>query len=164
LKINFSGKHMVLLFVAGFVVLIDQITKEVVLRKLPLYDSVTVVTGFFSFTNIRNPGGAFGLMANQPPFVRVFFFIFVSALFIIMIYFFYLKIPTGYFKLRTGIAMIFGGAVGNMVDRIRFGYVVDFLDFYLKNLHWPAFNIADSAITVGVTIFAYHLIFDKMPE
>ena len=60
--------------------------------------------------------------------------------------------------------MIFGGAVGNMIDRIRFGYVVDFLDFYLKNLHWPAFNIADSAITVGVTIFAYHLIFNKMPE
>ncbi len=51
-----------------------------------------------------------------------------------------------------------------MIDRIRFGYVVDFLDFYLKNLHWPAFNIADSAITVGITIFAYHLIFDKMPE
>ncbi len=164
MKINCFGRRKTLFFIAGLIVLLDQITKEIVLKKLPFYDSVTVVTGFFSLTNIRNPGGAFGLMANQPPFVRVFFFIFVSALFIIMIYFFYLKIPAGYFKLRMGIAMIVGGAMGNMIDRIRFGYVVDFLDFYLKNFHWPAFNVADSAITIGITIFAYHLIFDKMPE
>ena len=60
--------------------------------------------------------------------------------------------------------MIFGGAIGNLSDRIRFGIVVDFLDFYLGNLHWPAFNVADSAISVGIGIFLYHLVFKKMPD
>jgi signal peptidase II len=66
--------------------------------------------------------------------------------------------------LATGFAMIFGGAIGNLVDRIRFGKVVDFLDFYIGNLHWPAFNVADSAVSVGIAIFIFHLLFKKMPK
>jgi signal peptidase II len=66
--------------------------------------------------------------------------------------------------LAAAFALIFGGAIGNLIDRVRFGMVIDFLDFYAGKLHWPAFNIADSAITIGIGIFLYHLIFKKMPE
>ena len=66
--------------------------------------------------------------------------------------------------LATGISLILGGAVGNLIDRVRFGKVVDFLDFYLDDFHWPAFNIADSAVSVGIVIFLFHLLFKKMPE
>lgn len=66
--------------------------------------------------------------------------------------------------LATGFSLILGGAVGNLIDRIRFGEVVDFLDFYIGNYHWPAFNVADSAISVGIAIFLFHLLLKKMPE
>jgi signal peptidase II len=81
-----------------------------------------------------------------------------------LIFYFYKKTPTEHSWLTAAFALIFGGAIGNLIDRIRFGMVIDFLDFYVGNLHWPAFNIADSAISIGIGIFLYHLIFKKMPE
>jgi signal peptidase II len=81
-----------------------------------------------------------------------------------LIFYFYHKTPPGQTLLSTGFALIFGGAIGNLIDRVRFGMVVDFLDFYIGRHHWPAFNIADSAITVGIFIFIYHLVVKKMPE
>ena len=81
-----------------------------------------------------------------------------------MIVYLYLKTPQDYLFLRSGLTLILGGAAGNVVDRIRLGKVVDFLDLHINDLHWPAFNIADSAITVGIFIFGFHLLFKKMPE
>ena len=165
LKKNVLNRYTGLLFyVVSSIVLTDQITKAVVAKKLPLYSSVPIIHGFFNLVNYRNPGGAFGLMANQSPVVRGLIFIFISSLSILIIYYFYKKIPLKHYLLRTCFALILGGAVGNMIDRIRFGYVVDFLDFYIKSLHWPAFNVADSAITVGIIIFSYHIIFNKTPK
>jgi signal peptidase II len=158
------NKYIRLVIVAGLVVLADQISKTLILKYLPLHHSIPVVAGVFDITHIRNPGGAFGLMANMSVFGRSIVFLFISSIAVGLILYFYSKTPRTHTFLSTGFALIFGGAVGNLIDRVRFGSVVDFLDFYIGNYHWPAFNIADSAITVGIFIFIYHLLFKKMPE
>jgi signal peptidase II len=150
--------------IAGLVVLLDQATKLLVLAKLPLYHSIPVVQGFFNLTHIRNPGGAFGFMATGSQGLRNLLFVGVSIIAMGLIVYFYRSTPRTYPYLAAALAMIFGGAVGNLIDRLRFGEVVDFLDVYLGAHHWPAFNAADSAITVGVTIFILHLVLGKMPE
>jgi signal peptidase II len=157
-------KYLKLTFVAGLVIIIDQITKAVILSSMPLYSSMDVVPGFFSLTHIHNPGVAFGFMSNQSSSFINIIFLFVISLAICLIFYFYINTPKRYSLLSTGFALIFGGAIGNMIDRIRFGKVVDFLDFYIGNFHWPAFNVADSAITVGIIIFLFHLLFKKMPD
>ena len=159
-----QNKYTRLVIVAGLVVLADQITKALILKYLPLHKSIPVIAGLFDITHVLNPGGAFGLMANMSVVVRTVVFLFISSLAVGLIFYFYIKTPRGYIFLAAGFALIFGGAIGNLIDRVRFGMVVDFLDFYIGNYHWPAFNIADSAITVGIFIFLFHLLFKKMPE
>lgn len=157
-------KYTRLAGVSGLVVILDQITKAAILINLPLHHSISVIPGFFNLTHIHNPGGAFGFMANQSSSLRSVIFLLVSILAIGLVYYFYKNTPKTHTWLATGFALIFGGAIGNLIDRIRFGKVVDFLDFYVGNYHWPAFNVADSAITVGIAIFLFHLLFKKMPE
>ncbi|MDO9109898.1 MAG: signal peptidase II [Desulfatirhabdiaceae bacterium] len=150
--------------VSGSIVVLDQISKMIVLRSMPLYESIPIIPGFFNLTHIHNPGGAFGFMASQGPEVRSLLFLAMSSLAAVAIVFFYLRTPVSYSWLSTALLLIFGGAIGNMIDRVRFGEVVDFLDFYAGGYHWPAFNVADSGISVGMAILVYHLLFDKMPE
>ena len=159
-----KNKYIKLVIFAGIVIVLDQFTKGLILHYLPYNSSVSVINGFFNLTHIHNPGGAFGLMADLSPTLRSIIFLFISSLAVGLIFYFYKKTPTQYSWLAAAFALIFGGAIGNLIDRIRFGIVVDFLDFFVGNLHWPAFNIADSAITVGIGIFIYHLIFKKIPE
>ena len=161
---NKRGKYLKLVFIAGLVILIDQATKFAVEQYLPLYHTVEIVPGFFNLTHLLNPGGAFGLMANQGPVIRSLLFIVVSLLAVCMVLYFYLKTPETHQMLSTGLAMILGGAAGNLIDRLRMGKVVDFLDFYIKGFHWPAFNVADSAISVGMTIFALHILSGRLPK
>ena len=162
--VNPRSKYTKLATIAGLIIIADQITKAVILKTLPLYHSVAVIPGFFSITHIHNPGGAFGFMSNQSSNLQRLIFLVVSLIAVGLIFYFYMKTPNTYRVLSTGLALVFGGAIGNMVDRIRMGKVVDFLDFYAGNLHWPAFNIADSAVTVGMIIFLFHLLFNKLPE
>ena len=159
-----QNKSIRLIIVAGLVILSDQVTKALVIKYLPLHKNIPVIDGFFDITHILNPGGAFGLMANMSATVRAVVFLFISSLAVGLILYFYIKTPRQYVFLAIGFALIFGGAIGNLIDRVRFGVVVDFLDVYIGKYHWPAFNIADSAITVGIFIFIYHLLFKKMPE
>ena len=158
------NKYLKLVIIAGLVIIFDQITKAVIQNTVPLYHSVTVIPGFFSITHIHNPGGAFGFMANKSPGLRNLLFLLISSLAICLIFYFYKKTPRKYSLLSACFALILGGAVGNLIDRIRFGKVVDFLDCYIGSYHWPAFNVADSAITVGVVIYVILVIFKKMPE
>jgi signal peptidase II len=158
------NKYTKLAIIAGLIVIIDQITKAAILHFLPLHESVPVISGFFSLTHIHNQGGAFGFLADQSSVVRGIVFLLISGLAICLIFYFYAKTPKTHHFLTTGFAFVLGGATGNMIDRIRFGKVVDFLDFFIKELHWPAFNVADSAITTGMTIFVIHLLFNKLPE
>jgi signal peptidase II len=148
-----KNKYIKLLIFGGSIILIDQLSKALILDYLPLNQSIPVLKGFFNITHIHNPGGAFGLMANLNPTLRS----------LILIFYFYKKTPPNYPWLAAAFALIFGGAIGNLIDRFRFGTVIDFLDFYVGNLHWPAFNVADSAISAGIIIFVFHLIFKKMP-
>ena len=159
-----AGKYARLALIATAVVLVDQLTKLTVLRMIPLYDAIPVIPGFFHLTHIQNPGGAFGLLAGQGAAVRSAVFLFASAVALCLILVFYRNTPAGYRWLTTGFSLIFGGAVGNLIDRIRLGRVVDFLDFSVAGYHWPAFNVADSAVTVGIGIFVFHLLFNKLPE
>jgi signal peptidase II len=159
-----QNKYLKLAVVAGLIVLFDQITKAFILRYLAINHPITIIAGFFDIIHVRNPGGAFGLMANLSAGMRTILFLFISSLAVGLIFYFYQKTPATHRLLATAFALIFGGAIGNLIDRVRFGTVVDFLDFYIGNLHWPAFNIADSAITIGICIFVYHILFKKMPQ
>lgn len=153
-----------LALIAGFVIILDQLTKLIIIKTLPLYDEVVAIPGVFNIVHILNPGGAFGFLAGVDSNLRHLFFIVVSVLALGLVFYFYKTTPVTHRFLSAAFALIFGGAVGNLIDRFRFGQVVDFLDFYVNTWHWPAFNVADSAITVGITIFIFHLLFGKMPD
>ena len=153
-----------LFIIAALVLLVDQATKLMIYHGLPLYDEIDVVPGFFSIVHFHNPGGAFGIFADTESGFRHIFFMVVSILALGLVFYFYRSTPRTHRFLSTGFALIFGGAVGNMVDRFRLGQVIDFLDVYVNGHHWPAFNAADSAISVGIGIFVFHLLFGKMPE
>ena len=157
--------HYIRLIVfAGLVVLVDQLSKAAIWHTIPLYHSVPIIPGFFDITHIHNPGGAFGLFAHQSGGWRQGFFLILISAAMIAIFCFYRIIPPTHPWLAFGLALIFGGAIGNLIDRLRFGEVVDFLKFYIGKYQWPSFNIADSAITVGVGIFLIHLVLNKMPD
>ncbi|MGD8521861.1 MAG: signal peptidase II [Desulfobacterales bacterium] len=159
-----KNKYIRLAVIGGCVVIVDQITKLLILRHLPFNQNITVIAGFFDIVHINNPGGAFGLLASLSPQWRTIIFLFISSLAVGLIFYFYIKTPQSHPWLAAGFALIFGGAIGNLIDRLRFGFVIDFLDFYIAKYHWPAFNIADSAITVGLAIFVIHIVLRKMPD
>jgi len=153
-----------LILVSGCIIVVDQFTKYIIKMNLALYDNIIVIEKFFNITHILNPGGAFGFFASQSPEVRKFIFLFMSSLVALFILWFYKKCSVNFVFLSYGLALIFGGAIGNLIDRFRYGKVVDFLDFYINSVHWPAFNVADSAITIGMGILIYHIIFNKIPD
>jgi signal peptidase II len=144
---------------AALVVLIlDQLTKFWALHRLPSGIPVAVIDGFFSLTLIENRGLAFGMLAGIPAGWRwVVALLSIGALAVLAIVGLRM-LPGGGRLTPLALGLIFGGAVGNLIDRGRFGAVVDFLDFYWRGYHWPAFNVADSAITVGVALLALRML------
>jgi signal peptidase II len=155
-------RYVRFILVAGMVVLVDQISKVAIIHSVPLYENLEVIPGFFSLTHIRNTGGAFGLLAGEVTAIRTIFFLAFSGLALAVVLYLHAKMAQGRPWAETALALVFGGAVGNLVDRMRFGEVVDFLDFYLGTHHWPAFNVADSAISVGVGILFIHVLQKKV--
>lgn len=156
-------RHYLFLFAAAGVIAADQALKWVVLNLLPLHEKIAVVPGFLNIVHYRNPGGAFGLFSAQSGLLTAVLFIGVTIAALGFIIYLYFRTPADGQVLAAGLALVFGGAAGNLIDRLRFGNVVDFIDLYVGNYHWPAFNLADSAITLGMIIFAWHVIFKKMP-
>jgi signal peptidase II len=157
------SKLKLLGLVSGAIVLLDQVTKAWVLATLPLGGGFAVVPGFFDITHVHNPGGAFGFLATMGAEARAWLFVAVSLAAIVLILVFYWQTPVQQRATAFGLALVLGGAAGNLVDRVRFGIVVDFLDVYVRDLHWPAFNIADSAISVGVVLVALRILLQKDP-
>jgi signal peptidase II len=149
------------LLLAGAIVVLDQITKAIVLERLALGVPVPVVDGLLSLTLVLNPGLAFGLLGGVPSAWRWS----VAALSLVALAVLarvaLRVLPDGGWMGSLAIGLIFGGAVGNLIDRARFGAVVDFVDVYWRGWHWPAFNVADSAITVGVALLALRLLNDR---
>lgn len=153
-----------LALVSGLIVIADQVTKFIIKNQIILHDQVVVIKGFFNITHIMNPGGAFGFFASGSPEVRKFIFLFLSSLVALFVVWFYHQCAKEFVFLSYALALVFGGAVGNLIDRFLYGEVVDFLDFYIGDAHWPAFNIADSAISIGMAILIYHILFNKVPD
>lgn len=146
------------LITAGMVILLDQATKYYVTSQFRLHESLPVIEGFFSITYIRNPGAAFGFLAGASPLFRGLFFTVVTLIAVGLILFYLLKNRDSSPLPMTPLCLIFAGAVGNLVDRIRFGEVIDFLDVSIGSYHWPAFNVADSAISIGVAFLIVDMI------
>lgn len=148
------------LFATALIVVLDQATKPLVRAKLELYESATVVPGFLSLTHVRNTGAAFGLLngISFPFKTPILIGLAIVALASIGIY--AMSLPPEQRLSRFGLALILGGAVGNLIDRVRVGYVLDFVDVYWREYHFWAFNVADSAITVGVTIILFDLLLE----
>ncbi len=130
---------------------------------IPLFKSIVVIPGLFNLTHVHNPGGAFGFMAQNGSLWRHWFFLAAAIFALGLILYFHHQTPKSHPYLSLGFSLIFGGAVGNLIDRLRFGEVVDFLDFYVADFHYWTFNVADSAVTVGVAIFFAHILLKKMP-
>lgn len=141
------------------VILLDQISKYIVLRSIALHESIPVISGFFSLVHTRNRGMAFGLM-NRPGSDFSFYFLVAATLgAVILLLFWFTKLKDEERRLIFGLSLILGGAIGNLIDRLRIREVIDFLDFHIGTYHWPAFNLADSAITVGTFWVAINLLF-----
>jgi signal peptidase II len=142
--------HYLALSVA--VIVLDALTKWLVASRIELHDAITVIPNLFELVHVRNTGAAFGIGANTDSrliplllnggAIAVFGVVVVYAL----------RTAVSDRVLQTGLHLILGGAIGNLVDRFRFGYVIDFLDFYVRDHHWPAFNVADSAICIGIAL------------
>lgn len=144
------SRYKLFSIVSIFVVIFDQASKLHIDYHFDLYESYRIIPGFFSLTYIRNKGAAFGILADSS--LRIPFFIAVSALAILGILWFLRQRDDTQRVGNLALALIFSGAVGNLIDRVRLGEVIDFIDVYWRQYHWPAFNVADSAIFVGVAL------------
>jgi signal peptidase II len=134
---------------AASIIIPDQITKAVVQKKYVLWDTDPVIPGFFNLVHVLNKGAAFGFLNRQDTDWQIWFFMAVTIFAVGFIYYLLSTADHGDRFFIWGLGLVLGGALGNLIDRIRFGFVVDFLDFYIGQYHWPAFNIADIAITCG---------------
>lgn len=145
-------------YLGALVVLGDQVSKSLLMDHLPLHGSRVIIPGFFDLVHARNTGAAFSLLAGAHTFWRQALFVMVSVVALGILIYLLSRTQDQDVWTRRGLVLILGGALGNLVDRVRFGEVVDFLYFHLGNFHWPAFNVADSAITVGAGILMVLLV------
>lgn len=142
---------MKILFVSAIMVLADQISKTVVRNTMSLYESIPVIPEFFHLTYVTNDGMAFGI--NFP--LGIYVFSAISIIFTGFLFWYLWSIKDDEIVVRTGVALILAGAIGNLIDRIFLGEVVDFLDFMIGDFHWYVFNLADSCVTVGLGFVLY---------
>jgi signal peptidase II len=154
-----SKTRMIHLLLALLVVALDQITKVAVIRALRPYDAISVIPGFFNLVHVRNPGIAFGLLSQLGTAWSSLLLSAVTTAAIILLILWFGRLRDSDHRAAFGLSLIIGGAVGNLIDRVRLGEVVDFLDFYAGSFHWPAFNVADSAVTVGTIWLALSILF-----
>lgn len=151
-------KNILFLVITVPVVILDQLTKAWILATLRVHEGFPVIDGFFDIVHVRNPGAAFGFLAGVSPVFRSVFFLSVTLAAIILILHYLRASGNDEPSLVISLALILAGAGGNLIDRIRFGEVVDFLDVYVGTHHWPAFNVADAAITTGASLLALILL------
>ncbi len=144
------SRYRQLTIITLVILILDQATKLYVDANFRLHESLPVIDGFFHLTYVRNKGAAFGIFADSA--IRIPFFITVSIIAMLAILWYVRRLRADQKLAYYALSLVFSGAVGNLVDRIRYGEVIDFLDFFWRTYHWPAFNVADSAITVGVTL------------
>jgi signal peptidase II len=162
--LSISIRYFLLGLLSLAIVVLDQVTKVYVMETMRLHESIPVIANFFSITYIRNPGAAFGFLSTSSSSFRFVFFGITSVFAVGLLGTILVRMPKDDWMGRLSVAGILGGAIGNLLDRLRYGEVIDFLDFYINGYHWPAFNVADSAITVGVVFLILHFALEKEPE
>jgi signal peptidase II len=140
------------IIIAGLVVLLDRMSKWLVAQRISLHDSIDVVPGFFRLTHVQNQGAAFGLFSDSPSEWKVAMLILFSVAALAVVSALLWKNGNAMNATAIALSLVFGGALGNLWDRVSSGRVIDFLDIYLGSHHWPAFNVADSAIVVGALL------------
>jgi len=150
--------------VAFGVLALDRLSKWLVASRLNLHDTITVFPGFFRITHVENSGAAFGLFSDSSFEWKLTLLILFSLLALTVVGVLLWK--NSHIVSATGmaLALILGGALGNLWDRMIAGHVVDFLDFYFGTYHWPSFNVADSAIVIGAMLLVFDIVFSKTPE
>lgn len=154
-------KYIILIAFSALIVALDQLIKMYIHLHYQVGESVPVIPGFFNLTYVRNPGAAFGFLAQSHPEFRENFFLVMPPVALVIIMIIMRNVPDHDYLQIFSLSSVFGGAIGNYIDRIQFRYVIDYLDFHWKELYtWPAFNVADSAIVAGVTILVVLMFFE----
>ncbi len=138
------------LWLSALVIFLDQASKQIVVATMHLYQSIAL-TSFFNLTYVQNTGAAFSFLSDAGGWQRWFFSVLAFVISIVLTVWLY-RLKKNETLLAISLALILGGAVGNLIDRVIYGYVIDFLDVYYQSWHWPAFNVADSAISLGVML------------
>ncbi|MDT0496321.1 signal peptidase II [Algiphilus sp. W345] len=156
---EFRYKNVYWLWLSAAVILLDQITKQLIVRGLDWYESIPVIP-FFNIVHMRNTGAAFSMFAEASPVVFIALGVAVS----IGIMWWLRRNPRGQLLVAVALSLILGGALGNVIDRATRGHVVDFIDFYVGNWHFAAFNVADSAISVGAALLILDMVLDSFRQ
>src|SRR5947209_11872837 len=152
------------LVIALLVVLSDRLSKWLVAKNIALHDSVVLIPGFFRITHVQNRGAAFGLFAESPSEWKVGVLVLFSVIALVVVSALLWRNSHALTMTGSALALILGGAIGNLWDRLLSGHVVDFLDFYVDTYHWPAFNVADSAIVIGAVLLVAEILFKPTAE
>ena len=154
-------KYLILLTITGILIALDQLTKMYIHTHYQLGESTPVLPGFFNITYVRNFGAAFGFLNQSHPTFREIFFLAMPPIALIIILFILKSVPDEDTPQILALSSVFGGAIGNYIDRLRFRYVIDFLDFHWKEVYtYPAFNVADMAIVCGVCVLLILMYFE----
>ena len=157
------NKYLFLFVISSSLIVIDQYTKFMVTLHIPLSYSINVVEGFFNLTHVRNSGVAFGIFSEQNSQLKPYLLIFVSIIAIIAILVIFHQTEREKRLVQGGLVLVFSGAIGNLIDRGLHKEVIDFIDIFFNNRHWPAFNVADACITIGVMLLAADLLVSSKP-
>ena len=152
------NKYLFLFVISSALIVIDQYTKFMVTLHIPLSYSINIVEGFFNLTHVRNSGVAFGIFSEQNSELKPYLLIFVSIIAIIAILVIFHQTGKEKRLVQGGLVLVFSGAIGNLIDRVLHKEVIDFIDIFFNNRHWPAFNVADACITIGVMLLAADLL------
>ncbi len=142
---------------------LDRWTKILIQSRFDLNESVSIIDGFFNITYVRNTGVAFGIFSSVSSPAKSVLLSAFTALAAALVTVYAVRAPARNRLLQLALGFILGGALGNLYDRLAYGYVVDFLEFYVGNYHWPSFNIADSAISIGVVLLSIEVIRNEAP-
>ena len=151
-------KFTILFIVLGLGLGLDQMTKIMVLRLMPLGSRIPIADGFLNLVHVHNKGAAFSLLTGLSAGFTRPFFISITGLVLGVVGYLWWRLPPGCWQAALGYSLIMAGAAGNLLDRIRLGEVVDFLDFYWGHYHWPAFNVADSLVCLGAAILVWTIL------
>jgi len=142
---------------------LDQVTKVLVQLKLPLGGHVTLIPGLLNLVHIHNKGAAFGLLSGWSAAYAWLFFVATTGVVLVVLGYLLWRLPDDHWPAALGYSLIMTGALGNFIDRVRLGEVVDFIDVYWGRYHWPAFNVADSLVCVGAAVLAWVIIREEKP-